>query len=141
MATQGGGGNLKGSRVIFANNCPSIEAERLFSLFPVFIADIFFFFHNNFEKSNCNSKRYLNWFFLREKKSMKMSIAIFSRFIYIMYGMRYLSIVDSRFVKIAITLAWFIPLILTISAYVGFQDTVSNYFNMQCLNIIRNIYF
>ena len=61
---------------------------------------------------------------------MKMSIAIFSRFIYIMYGMRYLSIVDSRFVKIAITLAWFIPLILTISSYVGFQDTVSNYFIM-----------
>ena len=60
-----------------------------------------------------------------------MSIAIFFRFIYIMYGMRYLSIVDSRFVKIAITLAWFIPLILTISSYVGFQDTVSNYFIMQ----------
>jgi len=56
--------------------------------------------------------------------SMCASVAItVDRFIYIMYGMRYLSIVDSRFVKLAITLAWFIPLILTISSYVGFQDT------------------
>ena len=41
-----------------------------------------------------------------------------------MYGMRYLSIVDSRFVKIALGLAWFLPLIMTISSYFGFKDEV-----------------
>ena len=71
---------------------------------------------------------------------MKMSIAIFFRFIYIMYGMRYLSIVDSRFVKIAITLAWFIPLILTISSYVGFQDTVSNHFIMYAVQCKKYLF-
>ena len=57
-----------------------------------------------------------------------------------MYGMRYLSIVDSRFVKIAITLAWFIPSILTISSYVGFQDTVSNYFIMYAVQCKKYLF-
>ena len=41
-----------------------------------------------------------------------------------MYGMRYLSIVDSRFVKIALGLAWILPLLMTISSYFGFKDEV-----------------
>ena len=42
-----------------------------------------------------------------------------------MYGMRYLSIVDSRFVKIALGLAWTLPLVMAISSYFGFKDEVS----------------
>ena len=34
------------------------------------------FFHN-FEQLNCNSKRYLNWFFLRENKTWKCPLPFF----------------------------------------------------------------
>ena len=61
---------------------------------------------------------------LKRMKIYNFDISFSYRFIYIMYGMRYLSIVDSRFVKIALGLAWILPLLMTISSYFGFKDEV-----------------
>ena len=46
------------------------------------------------------------------------------RFIYIMYGLRYLSIVTSKFVKIALGLTWITSILWAASSYFTFDEKV-----------------
>ena len=46
------------------------------------------------------------------------------RFIYIMYGLRYLSIVTSKFVKIALGLTWITSILWAASSYFAFDEKV-----------------
>ena len=46
------------------------------------------------------------------------------RFIYIMYGLRYLSIVTTKFVKITLGLTWITSILWAASSYFAFDEKV-----------------
>ena len=62
-----------------------------------------------------------------------------SRFIYIMYGMRYLNIVTSRFIKIAIGLTWILPLGIAIPSYVYFEVSILYFTSIHRLDTLGAI--